>query len=356
MRNNMNVEGILRHIEVKSKYKESSKNKIKKDTNIVTKIKPHIFFTRNEININNSLHLLEHKTNRYITITKATKLSINEVNDDIINKTEISKGNEYILLKYEENEGENIEGITRFLYNKGEKEYIYGVIESYFYIIKTFYQLQKEGIIYYNFSSEKMKFKDIYNPHCLLYDFESSLIERKLKLNENENENENENNTNKNEIIEYFHNFILKQQNFTFKPFEVHVLFYLYKMEEQYLSKYKITQIIDKYVENMGSILKGQTEKLINQECHQYMEQFINKNREEIMIQLIMCYKTWDNYSVSILYLHLVENIIQGYKIQMRFMSKFQDILNQNLSPNPNQRMTIEETINKFNDLFQYWN
>jgi len=350
MRNNMNVEGILRHIEVKSKYNESIKNRIKKDTNIVTKIKPYNFFTKNEININNSLHLLENKANRYITITKATKLSINEVDDDIINKTEISKGNEYILLKYEENECENIEGITRFLYNKGEKEYVYGVIESYFYIIKTFYQLQKEGIIYYNFSSERMKFKDIYNPHCLLYDFESSLMERKIKLNENTN------NTNKKEIIEYFYNFIMKPQNFTFKPFEVHVLFYLYKMEEQYLSKYKISQIIDKYVENMGSILKGQTEKIINQECHQYMEQFINKNKKEIMVQLIMHYKTWDNYSVSILYLHLVENIIQGYKIQMRFMSKLQDILNQNLSQNPNQRITIEETINKFNDLFQYWN
>ena len=148
MRNNMNVEGILRHIEVKSKYNESSKNKIKKDTNIVTKIKPHNFFTRNEININNSLHLLEHKKNRYITIKKATKLSINEVNDDIINKTEISKRNEYIMIKYEEYEDENLEGITRFLYNKGEKEYIYGVIESYFYIIKTFFQLQKVGIIY----------------------------------------------------------------------------------------------------------------------------------------------------------------------------------------------------------------
>jgi len=171
---------------------------------------------------------LEHKTNRYITITKATKLSINEVNEDIINKTEISKGNEYILLKYEENEDEYIEGITRFLYNKGEKEYIYGVIESYFYIIKTFYQLQKEGIIYYDFSSEKMKFKDIYNPHCLLYDFESSLMERKIKLNENTN------NENKNEIIEYFHNFIMKPQNFTFKPFEVYDVCYLYTMEELY--------------------------------------------------------------------------------------------------------------------------
>lgn len=349
MRNNMNVEGILRHIGKNSENNKSDKNKIKKDTNVVTKIKPHNFFTKNEININNSLHLLEHKVNRYIPIKKATKLRINEVDDDIIKQTEISKGNEYIMIKYEENEGENIEGITRFLYNKGEKEYIYGVIESYFYIIKTFFQLQKEGIIYYNFSSEKIKFKDIYNPHCLLYDFELSLMERKIKLNENTNK------TNKNEIIEYFQNFITKSQNFTFKPFEVHVLFYLYKMDEQYLSKYKITQIINKYVENMGNILKGQTEKMIKQECHQYMDLFINKNKEEIMIQLIMNYKTWDNYSVSILYLNLVENIIQGYKIQMRFMSKFQDILNQNLSQNPNHRMTIGETINKFNDLFQYW-
>jgi hypothetical protein len=344
MFNNLNVEGILSHIDKRNKY---TTKEIKKDTNMVTKIKQYNFFTRNEININNSLHLLEHKKNRYITIKKATKLRINEVEDDIINKTEISKGNEYIMVKYEENEGEYIEGITRFLYNKGEKEYINGVIESYFYIIKTFFQLQKEGIIYYNFSSEKMKFKDIYNPHCLIYDFESSLIERKIN---------DSNNPNKNEIIEYFHNFIMKPQDFTFKPFEVHILFYLYKMEQQYLSKYKITQIIDKYVENMGSILKGQTEKMIKQECHKYMDQFINKNKEEIMIQLILHYKTWDNYSVSILYLHLIENIIQGYKIQMIFMSKFQDILNQNLSQNPNQRMTIEETINKFNDLFQYWN
>lgn len=354
MQNNINVEGILRHIGINSncsRNNKNNKNKIKKEETIVTKIKPHNFFTRNEININNLLHLLEHKRNRYITIKKASKLSINEVDDDIIKKTEISKGNEYIMIKYEENEDEYIEGITRFLYNKKEEDYIYGVIESYFYIIKTLFQLQKEGIIYYNFSSEKMKFKDIYNPHCLLYDFESSLMERKIKLNTN-----NTNNINKKEIIEYFYNFIMKPQNFTFKPFEVHVLFYLYKMEEQYLSKYKISQIIDKYVDNMGSILKGQTEKLINQECHQYMEQFINKNKEEIIIQLLIHYKTWDNYSVSILYLHLVENIIQGYKIQMRFMSKLQDILNQNLSQNPNHRMTIEKTIKKFNDLFQYWN
>lgn len=347
MRNNINVEGILRHIGGNNNINNNVKS-VKKETQIVTQMKQCNFFTRNEVNINNRLHLLENRKNRYITIKKATKLRINEVDDDIIRKTEIGKHNEFIMIKYEEKEDEYIEGITRFLYNKGEKEYVNGVIESYFYIIKTFYQLQKEGIIYYNFSSEKMKFKDVNNPHCLLYDFEVSIMEMKIKIDDNKN-------TNKKDIIKYFHNFILKTQDFTFKPFEVHVLFYLYKMEEQYLSKYKITQIINKYVENMRSILKGQTEKMLKEDCHKFMEQFINKNKSDIKIQLIMHYKTWDNYSVSILYLQLVENIIQGYKIQMRFMSKFQDILNQNLSQDPNRRMTIEETINKCDNLFQYW-
>lgn len=345
MRNNVNVEGILRHIEKRNKYGDERKDKKKKETTLVTKIKIHNFFTKNEININNTLLLLEHKKNRYITIKKATKLRINEVNNDNIQKTEIQNENEYIMIKYDENEGEYIEGITRFLYNKGEKEYIYGVIESYYYMMKTFFQIQKEGIIYYNFSNEKMKFKDIYNPHCLLYDFEISLMERKMNTKD----------VKQSDIIKYFYNFITKTQDFTFKPFEVHVLFYLYKMEEQYLSKYKIMQIIDKYVDNMKNILKGQNEELIKECCHQFMEKFINKNKEETIIQLLKHYKTWDNYSVSTLYLHLVENIIQGYKTQIRFMSRFKDVLNQNLSPNPNQRMSIEDTINKFNDLFQYW-
>ena len=342
MRHNMNVEGILMHVGNSSK---NNKQIIKKEATLVSKIKPYIFFTRNEININNIIYLLEHKRNRYITINKASKLRINEVDDELIKKPEIKKDIEHIMIKYEEKEGEYIEGITRFLYNKGEKEYIYGVIETYKYIMGTIYQLQKEGIIYNNFSSEKMKFKDIYNPHCLLYDFETSLMESKI----------NENRTNKNDVIKYFKNFIIKPQNFTFKPFEVHALFYLYKMEEANLCKYKINQIIDKYVENMKNILKGQTEKTIKKECHQYLEQFINKNKEEIMIKLINHNKTWDNYGVSILYLHLVENIMQGYKTQMKFMGLFQEILHKNLSLNPNQRMTIEETINKFNDLFQYW-
>lgn len=200
-----------------------------------------------------------------------------------------------------------------------------------------------------------MKFKSIDNPHCLLYDFRMSLLEKKLKGDNNLQGDKKE------EIIEYFCNFIKINQNekqdinFTFKSFEVHVLFYLYKMEEQYLSKYKLTNIISKYIENMKQFLKGQDETFIKQNCEQFMNQYINKNVEYIKIDLIQYYKTWDNYSVSILYLHLVENIIQGYNCQNLFMTKWLDILYQNVSQNPRQRLSINETANRFSNLFQYW-
>ena len=334
---NINIDGLLTHIYKTNNLIEN--NVTNNEINNVTKIKKYDFFAKNEISINNILHLTENKRNRYITINNARKLQINDNKKTI---TKINQENAYIMIKYSENDGEYIEGITRFLSNKRESEYIYGVIESYLYLIKTFHEFKKEGIIYFSFSSEKMKFKTIYNPHCIIYDFETSLLENKLKGD-------------KNDIIGYFCNFIKKINDFTFKPFEVHVLFYLYRMEEEYLSKYKITNIINTFVENMENILKEEDMSMIKENCEQNMNQFINKNRNDVIINLIQHFNTWDNYSVSILYLHLVENIILGYKKQIRFMSKFQDILYKNISPNPQHRLSIEETIQQFQELFQYW-
>ena len=385
LQNNFNVRSLLSHLNNSNTYNNyntysnynnnSNNNKIKHDVKYLCKMKDYTFFTKNEIRINNILHLSENRTNRYITIISANKMCINEVNDKSIRKINFEQeemqnlniikedeyedknktNHQYIFIKYNETSGQYIEGIMHFLHNKQEREYIYGIIESYNYIIKTIIHLQEEGIIYYNFTSEKMKFKSIDNPHCLLYDFRMSLLEKKLQGDNNLQGDKKE------EIIEYFCNFIKINQNekqdinFTFKSFEVHVLFYLYKMEEQYLSKYKLTNIISKYIENMKQFLKGQDETFIKQNCEQFMNQYINKNVEYIKIDLIQYYKTWDNYSVSILYLHLVENIIQGYNCQNLFMTKWLDILYQNVSQNPRQRLSINETANRFSNLFQYW-
>ena len=126
-------------------------------------------------------------------------------------------------------------------------------------------------------------------------------------------------------------------------------------MDETYLSKFKITEIIHIFVENMTHVFKEQDKQISINNCNQFMEPFINKNKRIVINILLSYYNTWDNYGVSILYLCLVDNIIKGYKTQHRFMSKFQDILYLNVSQNPQYRLSIEETILKFNDLFQFW-
>lgn len=327
---NINIEGIRNHF-YKNDIQLINKSPLPTNDNKLTVIKKYDFFTKNEIKINNILHLIDNKKQKYISIVSAKKININEIS-----------ANDYIIIKYSENNNEYIEGITFFLHNKCEKEYICGIIDSYLYLLQSLDILQKEGVIYFNFSSEKLKFKTICNPHCILYDFNGSLLRDKMK-------NDNI------ETINYFFHFISKTQNFTFKSFEVHVLYYLYKMDEEYLSKYKISIIIERFVQNMKSVIKGQDGKIMKSKCELFMEQFINKNKNDIILNLINCCDTWDNYSVSILYLNLVENIIQGYRSQMRFMTKFQDILFKNISPCPEKRLSVEETIIEFKKLFQYW-
>lgn len=331
------IKGIVCHLNTNTNT-NTNKNKNKNNTSkqVVSKVKEYDFFTLNEIRINNILHIFPKKEKRFITIKSAKKLKIND--------NPINNDKKYVLIKYNQEEDQYIEGFSKFVYNKGEKEYIYSVIESYIYILNSFLQLNKEGIVYYHFTSENVLFFDIYNPHCLLKGFQDSLLMSQM----------DESNS-----YSYFSNFIKKNQNqnqnFTFKAFEVHVLFYLYKMEEEYLSHYKITRIIDKFIENLAPVLKEQPESLLKGQCQTFMEPFINKNKKDIIRKLTSYYDTWDNYSLSILYLYLVENIIQGYQTQMRFMSYFKDILYENLSPNPEQRLSLEETMIRFHQLFKYW-
>jgi hypothetical protein len=328
IKNEINIENIKTHI------CKTIKNN---NTELMSVVKSYNFFTKNEININNILHLLENKHKRYITIKSAKGLKIGEYNHNI---------DKLFLIKYNETPNQFIQGFTKFLYNKCEKDYIYSVIESYIYIMNSILKLQKEGIIYFNFSSLCVKFVNINNPHGVLYDFENSLLEKYITSNTKDEDEKK---------YLYFSYFIKKNQNFTFKSFELHVLFYLYHMDETHLSKFKITEIINKFVENMTHVFKEQDKQISINNCKQFMEQFINKNKFIIIDKLLSYYNTWDNYGVSILYLYLVENIIKGYKTQPRFMRKFQDILYLNVSQNPQNRLSINETILKFKDLFQFW-
>ena len=63
---------------------------------------------------------------------------------------------------------------------------------------------------------------------------------------------------------------------------------------------------------------------------------------------------TWCSFSLTILYLYLVENTIQIFSLreQDTFLNGWANFLNQNLEPDPLKRNTLEITKKKFEKMY----
>ena len=61
--------------------------------------------------------------------------------------------------------------------------------------------------------------------------------------------------------------------------------------------------------------------------------------------------KSIDNYSLSIMYLKFINLInLDGYT-HNNFISKFTEILLKNIDPNPELRLSVYDTMQKFNNI-----
>ena len=153
-------------------------------------------------------------------------------------------------------------------------------------------------------------------------------------------------------------------------PIEVHVIcFILHNCdlhETIVLTDKDIITICNDYV-NSNSIFNiggniftdAFKNKYLNQ-CIETLQEYIHtfNNIHIILSNLLLTYATWDNYAISITYLYILNAIsessksILDKKCYCEIPTSFYNILIKNISPNPKNRLTINETINAYNTLF----
>ena len=93
--------------------------------------------------------------------------------------------------------------------------------------------------------------------------------------------------------------------------------------------------------------------------CVDVLEEYRNGVFEIIDI-INKCWKTWDNYSLSIMYLRIIYYLNINFKnnipvksfISNSFTVDFTKLLLRNIHPNPRFRYDVTSTKNKFNDFF----
>jgi hypothetical protein len=194
-------------------------------------------------------------------------------------------------------------------------------------------KLNDKNICFFELNTHNIVFSS--NSRAFLQNFENSLLVS--ELNET-----------------YIKNIIKNIDNYTYKPIEIHVLFYLIVNNEETMSLSFIEQICSNYVKNMYilSLFSQSYTDSYEKACIEFLKKYINKPKSEILSDILKYYEYWDNYSISVIYLHIIGNISKFFSLKGTFINKFSLLLAKNIHPNPLKRDTLKQTFDNYDKLF----
>ena len=79
---------------------------------------------------------------------------------------------------------------------------------------------------------------------------------------------------------------------------------------------------------------------------------YVGMDKKKTIELLVAFYSTWDNYSLSILYLKTFSFMFPHGFHKNSLILYFSQLLLYNIQPNPSKRYSLEETIQKFKEIF----
>jgi hypothetical protein len=319
------------NIELAEKYLKTHLKLTETTSKYKSSICLYDFFCFNNIKICEKIKEKYNLSSKYHIINSYSSITIGEISEKIYHYN-TNNNNKYVLLEYN-----NIKQIdfNDFMFNlPNPKLFIFHVLDSYTFLLNSLLNLEQIGICFFSLSTKNIIFCENYKP--ILKNFETSLLIEKCS------------------DINYFCQIIEKIEDYTYKPLEIHVVFYLIKNNENSLSFTDIDSICNNFVKNMSilSLFSQQYRENYYKLSMESLKKYINKPKTEIITEIIKHSATWDNYELSILYLHIIGNITRVFSLKDNFVSKTTGILSKNISPDPTKRDTLIISIEKIDNLY----
>jgi hypothetical protein len=333
----INVELLEKEINIDEEHEETEEN-TKTTRNYICL---YDFYCLNNIKISKKIKQNLYFTQYYDVLKEYSTLKVGQLSQKILDYYDIldsENSQKHILLHYNNN---NFITFNAFLFNLPNPALIVShIIESYEHLLNSFLKLQENNICYFNFSLKNIVFDKNHKP--ILKNFDLSLIKEDLNP-------------------QYLVKILDKISDFTYKPLEIHVIFYLIKNDENTLSYNSIELISRNFVDNMTilTLFSKNYKESYFLNCMEFLKRYINNPRISIIEDILEYIDTWDNYSLSILYLHLFGNMTRVFSLKDNFISKMTIMLTKNICPDPLKRDSIEKTRINYELLYKQftdWN
>ena len=260
--------------------------KVVTSNNIVSKLQLDTFHAHNEVYIGSRIKQIPNYNLYFLPVISSCSIGIGLLNKKYIEKCKIvsNKDPNYLLLELPY--VKNISFPELFLDLSHTSRYLFLIfIETFRYLITSIEHLLKKNIVHYDLKEDNILYSVKYeNP--ILIDFGISIPMDKL-------------NTSK--LKEYFYVYA---PDYYIWPLEVHVINFLINKKDKLLLQ-DIEDMVETYVSHNSAlqIFSKEFKRRYKIMCIDILKKYENVNKNIIIKELLTYYKTWDLYSLSILYL-----------------------------------------------------
>ena len=306
----------------------------------VSKIQKNNKYADNERKIGELITKIDGYINHFAPVVhkeflKTTKIKKNFFKDCSVLK-DSKKKESLILMKMEYINGDDF--IEYLIKNKGSIDIVKNLISSYTHLLTSIKLLTDAKIIHYDLKGDNILFnKDKEIP--IMIDFGLSITMDEL--------------INQNISIETLKKyFYVYGADYYVWPIEVHYLCFLLHVNET-PSNEDINKICDEFVKENVAITLNFSKNFIasyKKKCIKVLESLNKLTFSEKINKVLSSWYTWDNYSLSIIYLLFVYYLnINGY-LKNNLIINFSEILLTNIDPDSSDRLDVVKTKSKFTE------
>ena len=141
--------------------------------------------------------------------------------------------------------------------------------------------------------------------------------------------------------------------------FDVHILCLLLHNNSERITMKHIIDAAKRFINANPalSFFSNEFQNIYYEKCIEFGKDYIDRSGEKVrddkIKKLISGYTTWDNYALSGLYLRILSKFYNEKIPNSKLLIKYSQLLMQNLSPSPDERLTIDNTIKIYHSLLK---
>ena len=303
----------------------------------VSKIQKSSFSAKNEIRMGEIIKQQPYYLNHFVPVVQSVPINVSKIDDEDVDNCTILKkykDSDFLNMKIFYVDGSNF--LDYIISSKSSDfSFVNLIIDSYNHLLNSLNMLVGMKIVHYDLKGNNIMINNINNLPLVL-DFGLSISMNELKI----------------DLLNKF--FYVYAPEYSPWALEIHYLSFLLNVNREPSIK-DLETMVDRYIENetnpVGILFSDGFVEKFKRLCLRQLKKYKAMGFTDSITYILTQWRTWDNFSLSVIYLNFFYYIYGKKKIPKQdFIKIILELLLLNVHPNPEMRLSIKETVLVFND------